>query len=218
MKILLVEDDRQVGSATKQALTDFGYAVNWVQDGPSAVETVTTEFYDLILLDVGLPKQDGFAVLKNIRAQKNPVPVIFLTARDGVEDKIHGLDLGADDYLVKPFSLEELKARMRVVVRRHHGVKESKLTTSDMSLNLATKEIEREGCQYPLSAKEFSVLHTLMLTPGVIFSKEQLEDSTYGWNEEVASNAIEVIIHGIRKKMGKETILNVRGLGWMVRK
>lgn len=218
MKVLLVEDDYLVGTATQQALQDFGYAVNWVQDGSLALEAITLEDYSLVLLDIGLPNKSGYEILQSLRDEKNIIPVIIITARDSLEDKIKGLDIGADDYLVKPFSLEELKARMRVVVRRNHGAAESKLSTSFLTLDLATKGVELGGSVSPLSAREFSLLNTLMQSPGTIFSKEQLENNTYGWNEEVESNAIEVVIHGLRKKIGKRAILNVRGLGWMVKK
>ena len=217
MRILLVEDDESIGNAIKQALNDATYAVNWVKDGLTALSNLTTEDYSLVLLDLGLPGKNGLEVLHELRKTKN-LPVIIITARDAVEDRIHGLDLGADDYLVKPFSIDELHARMRAVVRRNHGVANPILTNSLLELNPATREVNRDGESYPLSAREYALLQTLMLRPGTIFSRNNLEESIYGWNEEVASNAIEFIIHALRKKLGKDAIKNVRGMGWMVSK
>ena len=194
MRILLVEDDESIGNAIKQALNDATYAVNWVKDGLTALSSLTTEDYSLVLLDLGLPGKNGLEVLHELRKTKN-LPVIIITARDAVEDRIHGLDLGADDYLVKPFSIDELHARMRAVVRRNHGVANPILTNSLLELNPATREVSRDGESYPLSAREYALLQTLMLRPGTIFSRNNLEESIYGWNEEVASNAIEFIIH-----------------------
>lgn len=218
MKILLVEDDSLIGSAVEQALKDSGYAVNWVQDGETAISTLNTEDYALVLLDVGLPGKTGFETLDYVRSQRNSVPVIIVTARDSISDKIKGLDLGADDYLVKPFEIEELNARVRAAIRRSRGVSSSILATSIMSLNLATKEVVRDEVSHILTSREYSLLYTLMLSPGTVYSKEQLEDKVYGWNEEVASNAIEFIINGLRKKISKDAVQNIRGLGWMVKK
>lgn len=217
MRTLLVEDDHHIGSAIKQALEDATFTVNWVQDGHSALSSLAVEEYALILLDLGLPGKDGLLVLQELRQTHN-IPAIIITARDAVEDRIKGLDMGADDYLVKPFSLDELHARIRAVVRRNNGIANPLISNSDMALNPATKEINRDGVTTLLSAKEFALMQTLMLRPGNIFSRENLEESLYGWNEEVASNAIEFIIHGLRKKLGKDAIKNVRGLGWMVQK
>ena len=218
MKILLVEDDHLIGKALEQALHDSSFAVNWVREGLAVISAVETETYDLILLDLGLPKLNGIEVLKNLRKQKNDVPIVIITAKDSVEDKVLGLDLGADDYLVKPFSIEELLARIRATLRRRHGHSESILSNGILSLNLATKEVEQDGQKFTLSSREYALMHQMMLSPGILFSKEQLENKVYGWNEEVESNAIEVIIHGIRKKLGKHSIKNIRGLGWMVSK
>lgn len=217
MRTLLVEDDHHIGSAVKQALEDAAFTVNWVQDGHSAISSLAIEEYTLVLLDLGLPGKDGLVVLKELR-QTQTTPVIITTARDAIEDRIKGLDMGADDYLVKPFSIDELHARIRAVVRRNNGVANPLISNSEMDLNPATKEISRDGETILLSAKEFALMQTLMLRPGNIFSRENLEESLYGWNEEVASNAIEFIIHGLRKKLGKNAIKNVRGLGWMVQK
>ncbi len=217
MRILLVEDDELIGKAIKQALNDATFAVDWVQDGITALSSLTTEDYSLVLLDLGLPGKNGLDVLRELRKTKN-LPVIIITARDAVEDRIKGLDLGADDYLVKPFSIDELHARMRAVVRRNHGVANPIISNSVLDLDPATREVSRDGVSYTLSAREYALLQTLMLRPGTIFSRDNLEESIYGWNEEVASNAIEFIIHALRKKLGKDAIKNVRGMGWMVSK
>lgn len=217
MRTLLVEDDEHIGNAVKQALEDAAFTVNWVQDGKSATSSLAIEDYTLVLLDLGLPGKDGLNVLQELR-QSQHIPVIIITARDSIEDRIKGLDMGADDYLVKPFAMDELHARIRAVVRRNHGVSNPLISNSEMELNPATKEINRAGNITNLSAKEFALMQTLLLRPGHIFSRENLEESLYGWNEEVASNAIEFIIHGLRKKLGKDAIKNVRGLGWMVNK
>ena len=217
MRILLVEDDELIGNAVKQALNDVGSAVNWVQDGVSALASIKTEDYSLVLLDLGLPKKNGLEVLQELRQQHN-IPVIIITARDSIEDRIKGLDLGADDYIVKPFSIDELHARIRAVVRRKNGVATPILSNTIMQLNPATCEVVRDKQSHPLSAKEYALLQTLMLRPGTLFSRDRLEESIYGWNEEVASNAIEFIIHALRKKLGKDAIKNIRGMGWMVSK
>jgi len=217
MRTLLVEDDELIGKAIKQALGDASFAVNWVQDGKTAISCLKTEEYALVLLDVGLPKKNGLEVLQELRRNIN-IPVIIITARDAVEDRIKGLDLGADDYLVKPFSIDELHARIRAVVRRNNGIANPILSNSIFDLNPATGEVTRNEKVFPLSAREYALLHALMLRPGSIFSKESLEETIYGWNEEVASNAIEFIIHGLRKKLGKDAIKNIRGMGWMVSK
>ncbi len=217
MRILLVEDDESIGNAIKQALNDASYAVDWVQDGIIALSSLTTEDYSLVLLDLGLPGKNGLDVLHELRKTKN-IPVIIITARDAVEDRIQGLDLGADDYLVKPFSIDELHARIRAVVRRNHGVANPIISNSVLALDPATREVSRDGESYLLSAREYALLQTLMLRPGTIFSRDNLEESIYGWNEEVASNAIEFIIHALRKKLGKDAIKNIRGMGWMVSK
>lgn len=218
MRILLVEDDYFIGSAIQQALQDAAYAVDWVKDGHSALSTIQTQEYGVLLLDLGLPEKDGIEVLQTLRKAKNPIPIIIITARDAVEDRIKGLDGGADDYLVKPFLITELQARIRAVVRRNQGVADPILSNDILDLNPATHEVTVDNEAYVLSAREYALLHALMLRPGHILSRDELEDRIYGWNEEVASNAIEFIIHGLRKKMGRETIKNVRGLGWMVSK
>jgi two-component system, OmpR family, response regulator len=218
MRILLVEDDYFIGSAIEQALQDAAYAVDWVKDGNAALSTIQTQEYGVLLLDLGLPEKDGIEVLQTLRKAKNQIPIIIITARDAVEDRIKGLDGGADDYLVKPFLITELQARIRAVVRRNQGVADPILSNDILELNPATHEVTVDNEAYVLSAREYALLHALMIRPGHILSRDELEDRIYGWNEEVASNAIEFIIHGLRKKMGRETIKNVRGLGWMVSK
>lgn len=218
MRILLVEDDPLIGQAIEQALQDAALTVNWVQDGETALSALKTEDYSLLLLDLGLPKKDGFDVLRLLRHNKHPVPVIIITARDAVEDRIKGLDYGADDYLVKPFSIDELQARIRAVIRRNHGNATPLLGNDTLTLDPASREVSRDSTVYTLSSREYALLHALMLRPGSILSRAELEERIYGWNEEVASNAIEFIIHGLRKKLGKDAIKNIRGLGWMVGK
>ncbi len=218
MRVLLVEDDHLIGKAVEQALRDAAYAVDWVQDGASAVAAAGTEEYALILLDLGLPKKDGIEVMRELRRKKHSVPIIIVTARDAIEDRINGLDHGADDYLVKPFSMSELQARIRAVIRRNHGVADATMHSSVLMLDPATHEVTRDARTEALSSREYALLHALMLRPGKILSRDELEEQIYGWNEEVASNAIEFIIHGLRKKIGKDAIKNVRGLGWMVNK
>ena len=218
MRILLVEDDELIGQAVKGALNKTSSAVDWVQDGELALSSLAVEDYSLVLLDLGLPRKSGLEVLDAIRSSNKNLPVIIITARDSIKDKIMGLDKGADDYLVKPFSLAELHARIRAVVRRNNGIANPILSTSFLELNPPTCEVSRDNQVHALSAREFALLHILMLRPGTIFSRDNLEQAIYGWNEEVASNAIEFIIHGLRKKIGKDAIKNIRGLGWMVSK
>lgn len=216
MRILLVEDDRMIGEAVAQALKDASYAVDWVQDGIAASDTLETGEYELVVLDLGLPKQDGLQVLQRMRADANTTPVLIVTARDAVEDRIRGLDLGADDYLVKPFAVGELLARMRAVVRRKAGSGSPLLSNGLLTLDPSTKEATCGERRCRLTAREFSLLQALLLRPGAILSRDELETRIYGWNEEVESNAVEFLIHAVRKKLGSDVIRNVRGMGWMV--
>ncbi len=216
MRILLVEDDRMIGEAVVQALKDAAYAVDWVQDGITAFDSLETDEYELVVLDLGLPKQDGLLVLQRMRADGNATPVLIVTARDAVEDRIRGLDLGADDYLVKPFAVGELLARMRAVVRRKAGSGSPLLSNGLLTLDPTTKEATYGERRCRLSAREFSLLQALLLRPGTILSRDELETRIYGWNEEVESNAVEFLIHAVRKKLGSDVIRNVRGMGWMV--
>jgi two-component system OmpR family response regulator len=216
MRVLLVEDDRMIGAAVMQALKDAAYAVDWVTDGKTAIEAAEIEFYDLMLLDLGLPAADGRKVLRRLREIGRQLPVIIVTARDAIDDRIDGLDLGADDYLVKPFEVRELLARMRAILRRQGSGASPILTNGTISLDPATREATHYGETYRLTAREFALLQALLTRPGAILSRDDLERHIYGWNEEVESNAVEYLIHTIRKKVGATAIRNVRGVGWMV--
>ncbi|MBZ0091359.1 MAG: response regulator transcription factor [Sulfuricellaceae bacterium] len=216
MRILLVEDDRMIGEATSVALRDAAYAVDWVQDGETALRVLDNQEHQAVLLDLGLPKRDGLEVLRQLRASNNRLPVIIVTARDAVEDRIKGLDLGADDYLVKPFDINELLARLRAIIRRQGGQASPVLSNGIVSLDPATREARHGDVQCLLSAREFALLQALLLRPGTILTRSELEERIYGWNEEVESNAVDFLIHGIRKKLGSDAIKNVRGAGWMV--
>ena len=215
MRILLVEDDRMIGAAVEQALKDAAYAVDWVTDGEAAVQAVETESYEVALLDLGLPDIDGREVLRRLRALSRRLPVIIVTARDAIDDRIDGLDLGADDYLVKPFEIRELLARLRALLRRQGGSSPI-LSNGKISLDPATREVSCAGDTSLLTAREFALLQALLARPGAILSRNDLERQIYGWNQEVESNAIEFLIHTIRKKLGATAIRNVRGVGWMV--
>ena len=218
MRILLVEDDLMIGAAVSVALKDAAYAVDWVTDGAVASSVLTNLEHQAVLLDLGLPKRDGLEVLRRLRQIGNAVPVIIITARDDVDDRIKGLDLGADDYLVKPFDVNELLARLRAIIRRHGGQGSPLLTNGKVSLNPSTREARCGDTVELLSAREFALLQALLLRPGTILARAELEERIYGWNEEVESNAVDFLIHGVRKKLGATIIKNVRGAGWMVEK
>ena len=216
MRVLLIEDDQMLGSAVVQALHDASYAVDWVQDGAKATIALDHHDFELILLDLGLPGRDGLDVLRHLRSAGDATPVLVMTARDSVDQRIEGLDVGADDYLGKPFAVGELLARMRALVRRRAGAATSVLTNGVIALELARKVAIVNGAETSLSGREFALLQALMLRPGAVLSRAQLEQSIYGWGEEVESNAVDFIIHGLRRKLGAGRIRNVRGLGWMV--
>ncbi|MDD2338565.1 MAG: response regulator transcription factor [Geobacteraceae bacterium] len=219
MRVLLVEDDPMIGEAVQGALKDASYATDWVKNGQTALDTLAYQNYDIILLDLGLPGKDGVEVLKVIRAKDNPVPLLIITARDGLDDRIRGLDGGADDYVLKPFEMTELLARMRAVLRRKGGIATSLLTNGIVSLDPATREATANtGEPMQLSNREFALLQALLVRPGAILSRSDLEDRIYGWGQEVESNAVDFLIHSLRKKLGSEVIKNVRGAGWMVSK
>lgn len=219
MRVLLVEDDTMIGEAVQGALRDAAYAVDWVRDGPSASASLRAQPYDIVLLDLGLPGRDGLEVLRGIRAGGNTVPVLIITARDGLEDRLRGLDGGADDYVLKPFEMAELLARMRVALRRRAGSAESVLGNGEVRLDLSTRQASVVGqADVQLSAREFALLQALLVRPGAILSRAELEDRIYGWGEEVESNAVEFIIHALRRKLGSQVIRNVRGVGWRVSK
>lgn len=218
MRVLLVEDDAMIAEAVSASLKDGGYAVDWVKNGAQVAAAAAAQPYDLMLLDLGLPVRDGLDVLSEIRAAGCTVPVLIVTARDDLYSRLNGLDGGADDYIVKPFDMAELQARMRAVLRRGGSQGQVCLSNSVISLNPATyqAEIVAEERQVALSNKEFAVLQALLARPGVILSRSDLEDKVYGWGEEVESNAVDFLIHALRKKLGKENIQNVRGVGWLV--
>ena len=219
MRVLLVEDDPMIGEAIQGALKDASYAADWVKDGQAALTTLGCQHYDLVLLDLGLPGTDGLEVLASIRAKDNPVPLLIITARDDLDARLRGLDGGADDYVSKPFQMAELLARMRAVLRRKGGMATPTLTNGVVSLDPATKEASvNGGSSVQLSNREFSLLQALLVRPGAILSRSELEDRIYGWGEEVESNAVEFLIHALRRKLGSEVIKNVRGVGWMVSK
>jgi two-component system, OmpR family, response regulator len=219
MRVLLIEDDPMIGNAIMAALKDESYAVDWLRNGQTALQTMSRQHYDFVLLDLGLPGKDGFDVLNILRNGGNNVPLLIITARDGIEDRVRGLDTGADDYLAKPFEMRELLARMRAVIRRKAGMAAPELSNGIIALDLATREANIKGApSILLSNREFSLLQALMIRPGAILSRRELEERIYGWGEEVESNAVEFLIHALRKKLGAETIKNVRGAGWMVSK
>jgi two-component system OmpR family response regulator len=216
MRVLLIEDDRMVGAAVTQAMRDAAYAVDWVTDGKAAVDVVEVETYDLALLDLGLPLVDGLTLLRHFRKSYRDLPVIIVTARDGVDDRVDGLDLGADDYLTKPFEVRELLARMRAILRRQGSGTSPILSNNVVSLDPATHDASFSEGTCSLTAREFALLQALLIRPGTILSREDLERRIYGRNEEVESNAVESLIHSVRKKVGTTAIRTVRGVGWMV--
>ncbi len=216
MRILLAEDDAMIGEGVCKGLRQDGFAVDWVQDGLAAQSAVDRDTYQLLLLDLGLPKKSGLDVLQAMRRAGNRVPVLILTARDAVADRVRGLDSGADDYLVKPFDLEELGARIRALLRRQSGRAQPKIEVGNLVLDPATHEVRLGDQPVTLSAREFALLQAFLDRPGAVFSRAQLEEKLYGWNQEVESNTVEVYIHALRKKLGADLIKNVRGVGYMV--
>ncbi|MBT3068161.1 response regulator [Rhodoferax sp. U11-2br] len=218
MRLLLVEDDVMIGEAVLDLLRAEGYAVDWVKDGAHADEVLREHGYDLLLLDLGLPKLDGLTVLEHLRARKDRVPVLIATARDALNQRVAGLDKGADDYIIKPYEFDELLARIRALLRRAAGRAEPVYEHLGVSIDPATREVWVRGQAVSLSAREWSVLELLLARPGMVLSRKQLEDKLYSWRDEVSSNAVEVYIHGLRKKLGAELIQNVRGVGYMMPK
>ena len=216
MRLLLVEDDPMIGEAVRDLLRAEGYAVDWANDGDMADAALATQAYDLVLLDLGLPRRDGLAVLRDLRSRKDRTPVLIATARDGVAQRVQGLDAGADDYVLKPYDLEELLARIRALLRRAAGRAEPVYEHQGISVTPATREVLVQGRPVSLSAREWAVLEALIARPGTVLSRQQLEDKLYGWGGEISSNAVEVYVHGLRKKLGAHLVLNVRGLGYMV--
>lgn len=218
MRILLVEDDQMIGQGLQTALRQDNYAVDWMRDGDSAAHALRTTAFDLMLLDLGLPGRDGLDVLRELRARGDHIPVVILTARDEVRDRIAGLDAGADDYIVKPFDLDELAARMRSVLRRSAGRGDPTIQHGNIRLNTVTHAVEKDGVPVQLSAHEYAVLEALLQRPGAVLSRAQLEDRLYGWDAQIESNAIEVYIHGLRRKLGSEAIRTLRGVGYYLPK
>ncbi len=218
MRVLLVEDDQDLGQAVRVALKPEGYTVDWVEDGASALHALSHESFEVAILDLGLPRLDGLEVLARLRAAANRVPVLVLTARDATADRIAGLDAGADDYLVKPFEVDELKARLRALLRRSFQRPQTALEYRDVRLDPATQEVSFRGRPVVLQRKEFVLLHQLLSQPGRVFTRDKLEQALYGWNEEVESNALEVHVHHLRRKLFPELIRTVRGVGYMVEK
>lgn len=216
MRILLIEDDEMIGKAVRQGLVQAGFAPDWVTDGRSADLALANGVYDLAILDLGLPKKDGMAILQTLRGMGNSMPVLIASARDTVKDRIAGLDAGADDYVLKPFDLDELVARVRALLRRHVGSGSPLLKFGALVLDPVNKLVSQNGSEVALSAKEFAVLEALMQRPGAVLSREKLEDSVYGWGDEIGSNAIEVHLHHLRKKLGNGAIKNIRGVGYRV--
>lgn len=216
MRLLLIEDDSMIAEELVTALRKATYAVDAVKDVETGKLSLANEKYDLVLLDLGLPDGSGLDVLKELRGRQDPIPVLILTARDTLKDVVHGLDLGADDYMIKPFALEELEARIRVLLRRNEGRASPIITWGNVQLNPATHGFLVDGKQIILSAKEFAVIHALMETPGVVLSRQKLEEKIYGWNEEVESNTIEYHIARLRKKIGRDIIRNIRGVGYIL--
>jgi two-component system response regulator QseB len=218
MRVLLAEDDAMLGAAVRRALEQSGHAVDWVKDGPAAETALAGEPYDVVLLDLGLPGKEGLEVLRDLRRRGRAVPVVILTAQDAVPDRVAGLDAGADDYLVKPFDLDELAARIRAVQRRSVGRAEPVLEHGRLTLNPATHEVFLAGAPVSLSAREFSLLHALLEHPGRPISRSRLEERLYGWSGQVESNAVEVHVHSLRRKLGADFIKTLRGVGYMVPK
>ena len=216
MRLLLVEDDALIGEGVRTGLKLAGFTVDWVNDGQSAGLAVANGVYDALVLDLGLPRKDGLSLLRELRAKGNRIPVLVLTARDAVQDRVRGLDSGADDYLVKPFDLDELTARVRALLRRRAGRADTLIQHGALLLDPVSRRVEYKGRPVHLSPREFALLHALLERPGAVLSREQLEERLYGWNEEVASNAVEVHLHNLRRKLDAGIIRNVRGAGYRV--
>ena len=218
MRILLVEDDSMIGASVQTALQHEGFAVDWVRDGVLADTALTGHAFDLVLLDLGLPRQEGNTVLAKLRARRDTTPVLILSARDTVADRVKGLNTGADDYLVKPFDLDELIARIHALLRRQAGRADPAIQLGGLTIDPLAKNVILDGAQIPLSAREFALLMALADHPGSVLSVAQLQEKMYGWDDDVGSNTVEVYIHSLRKKLGAGLIRNVRGVGYMIQK
>ena len=216
MRLLLVEDDHMIGETVVDVLRAEHFAVDWMKDGVSAQAALRAQAYDLLLLDLALPGKDGLDVLRSLRAAKSRIPVLIATARDSVEQRIAGLDAGADDYVLKPYDLGELLARVRALLRRAAGRAEPVYEHMGVTINPATREVTVNGRPVLLSSREWAVLEPLIVRPGAVLSRAQLEEKIFGFDDSIASNAVEVYVHGLRKKLGANLIQNVRGLGYLV--
>jgi two-component system response regulator QseB len=216
VKVLLIEDDRMIGWSLRRGLMDEGFTVDWLDDGDAAVVICAEQSYDAAILDLGLPSRDGLKVLAELRHQGNSLPIVIVTARETVTDRIKGLNAGADDYLCKPFDFDELVARLRAVMRRRARLVAAVLEYRDLSLNPTTRQVAHQGRQVILSAKEFSLLEALLERPGVVLTRDQLRDKLYGWDGDVGSNTVEVFIHSLRRKIGYDYIENVRSVGYRI--
>lgn len=216
MRILVIEDDALLGDAIQAGLKQSGYAVDWMKDGISADHALSTEDYAVAILDLGLPRMSGFEVLRRLRSRNEPIPVLILTAMDMVEERIKGLNAGADDYMVKPFDMGELIARLRALIRRSSGMPAPALQVSGVELEPAAHRVTYRNQTVALSSKEFALLHTLMLNAGRVLSRTQIEEQLYAWGEEVESNAVEVHVHHLRQKLFPELIKTIRGVGYLI--
>ncbi|MGH8666685.1 MAG: response regulator transcription factor [Burkholderiales bacterium] len=216
MRVLLVEDDPMIGAGAQKGLRQDGFSVDWVRDGRAAAAALAANTFDAVLLDLGLPGKSGDEVLKSIRRSGNDTPVLIVTARDKVQDRIAGLDSGADDYIVKPFDLDELAARIRAVHRRRTGRADPLIRVRSLTLDPATRRVTWRGQEVALSARELALLQALLERPGAILSRAQLEERIYGWGEEIESNAVEVYVHTLRRKLSADFIKTVRGVGYVV--
>jgi two-component system response regulator QseB len=218
MRVLLIEDDAMIAQGLETALRQMGAAVDWIRDGAQAAAALRAAVFDLVLLDLGLPNRDGISILREFRQRGDATPVIILTARDEIQNRVAGLDAGADDYVVKPFDLDELAARMRSVLRRAAGRGDPAIQYGDLRLDPVTRMVEHKGRPVSLSAHEYAVLEALLQRPGAVLSRAQLEDRLYGWDEPIGSNAVEVYIHGLRRKLGPDAIRTLRGVGYFISK
>jgi len=218
MRVLLIEDDEMIAQGLETALRQMGAVVDWIRDGAQATAALSAAVFDLVLLDLGLPNRDGISILRDFRQRGDATPVIILTARDEIQNRVAGLDAGADDYVVKPFDLDELAARMRSVLRRASGRGDPAIQHGDLRLDPVTRTVEHKGRPVSLSAHEYAVLEALLQRPGAVLSRAQLEDRLYGWDEPIGSNAVEVYIHGLRRKLGPDAIRTLRGVGYFIPK
>ncbi len=218
MRLLLVEDDMMIGATVLDMLRADGYAVDWVRDGVIAETTLSSQEYDLVILDLGLPRKDGLDVLRGLRARKLSTPVVIATALDAIVQRIAGLDAGADDYVIKPYDMDELLARIRALLRRSAGRADPVYEYHNVRINAVTKEVLVDDDNVILTSREWAVLELLLARPGMILSRAQLEEKLFSWRDEINSNAVEVYVHGLRKKLGSHLIQNVRGLGYLVPK